>query len=365
MGRRGRFGSALALIVGAALVTAACAGPSPAAPATTAPAARATPAPTPAPAPFYEGKTIRIIVGFEPGGGFDTTSRILSRHLGKYIPGKPTLVVENMPGAGSRVAANHLYKVAQPDGLTFGVFNEQQVLQQALGQPGIEFDATKFSWLGSAFSSTIACIARADSGFKKVEDLIGAPKQFIVGSTGPGSNTHDFALVLRAAIGANIKMVPGYDGTAGISRAVASGEVQGGCWTWESMKVTQGRNLEEGKMVVLVQQGSERHVDLKNVPLGTEVAKTTEAKTMLKAITAPGVISKPYAAPPGVAADRLKILREAFTKVWKDAELIEEAKKAKIDLDPKDGEALFAVVKELLESDKAVLEQLKKVLTEK
>lgn len=361
------MGRALAFLTASMLVVAACGGGTAPPAGTTVPTAAATAAPTLDPAKavadFYQGKTIRIIVGFEAGGGFDTTSRILARHIGKYIPGNPTVVVENMPGAGSTVAANHLYKVAQPDGLTFGVFNEQQVLQQALGNPAIEFDATKFSWLGSAFSATTACIARADSGFKKVEDLIGAAKPFIVGTTGPGANTHEFPLVLRAAIGGNVKLVSGYDGTTGISRAVTSGEVQGGCWTWESMKVTQGKDLEAGKMVVLVQQGTAKHPELKDVPLASDVAKTTEGKAWLKAIIAPLVISKPYAAPPGVPAERLKALREAFTKAMKDPALLEEAKK--LDLSPKDGEAVTAIVKELLGFDKAILEQLKKVLAEK
>jgi tripartite-type tricarboxylate transporter receptor subunit TctC len=361
----------IAFLVASMLVAAACGGaPSPAATgAPTAAPAAATAAPTQDPAKavadFYSGKTIRIIVGFEAGGGFDTTSRILARYLGKYIPGTPTVVVENMPGAGSTVAANHLYKVAKPDGLTIGVFNEQQVMQQALGNPAIEFEATKFSWLGSAFSSTIACIANVDAGFKKVEDLIGAAKPFIVGTTGPGANTHEFPQVLRAAIGGNVKLVSGYDGTSGISRAVSSGEVQGGCWTWESMKVTQGKDIEAGKRIILVQQGTEPHPDLKNVPQATDVAKTAEGKQMLKAIIAPGVISKPYTAPPGVPAERLGALRDAYLKAMKDPALLEEAKKAKLDLDIKDGEKVATIVKELLGTDKAVLEQLKKVLATK
>lgn len=365
------MGRALAFLSVSMLVIAACGGAPPAATGAPAPAptAAATPAPTPDPAKaladFYGGKTVRIIVGFPPGGGFDTTSRVLARSMGKYIPGNPTVIVENMPGAGSTVAANHLYKVAQPDGLTFGVFNEQQVFQQAMGTAGIEFDAAKFSWIGSAFSATVACIARTDAGFKKVEDLVGAAKPLIVGSTGPGANTHEFPLVLRAAIGGNIKLVSGYGGTKDISQAITSGEVQGGCWTWESMKVTQGKDLQEGKRVILVQQGTEKHPDLKDVPLASDLAKTTEGKAMLKAIIAPLVISKPYTAPPGVPAERLKALREAFTKAMKDPELLADAKKAKLDLDPKDGEEVAGIVKELLATDKAVLEQLKKVLAEK
>jgi tripartite-type tricarboxylate transporter receptor subunit TctC len=238
------------------------------------------------------------------------------------------------------------------------VFNENQVLQQVLGAADIKFDAKKFSWLGSTFSATIVCIARKDSGFAKVQDIQGS-KQFIAGSTGPGSNTGDFPQVLRTALGANIKVVGGYNGTTGISRAVDSGEVNGGCWTWESMSVTQGRNIKDGVMVPLVQQGDEKIADLPTVPLAVDVAKTTEGRNMLTAITAPANISKSFTTPPGVPAARLAALRDAFMKAWNDPALKEEAKQAKIDILPKDYQAVLKVVNELLALDKPTIDALK------
>lgn len=355
-----RGARSLVIALTLALVAAACGGaatPS----ATPGGAATATADPNAAVAAFYSGKTIRVIVGLEPGGGFDTTARLLARHMGKYIPGNPNLVVENMPGAGSRVAANWLYEVGEKDGTVFGVFNENQVLSQALGQADIKFDAKKFSWLGSTFSATIVCIARKDSGFTKVADIQGS-KQFIAGSTGPGSNTGDFPQVLRTAIGANIKIVGGYNGTTGISRAVDSGEVNGGCWTWESMSVTQGQNLKDGIMIPLVQQGDEKIKDLPNVPMAEDVATTAVNKAMIRAITAPAVISKSFTAPPGIPADRMAALRAAFEKAWKDPALIEEATKAKIDIAPKNGAAVEKIVNELLGYDKATIDALKTAL---
>lgn len=351
--------STFAILAALSVIVTACGGNPPAA--QPAPTSGASAAPAATPDRFFEGKTIRVVVGLEAGGGFDTTARLLARHMGKYIPGSPTLVVENMPGAGSRVAANFLYKVAQPDGLTFGVFNEVQMLQQAIGAADIEFDARKYSWLGSAFSAQIVCLARKDSGFTKIDDLQG-PKQFIVGSTGPGSNTGDFPQILRTALAANIKVVGGYQGTAGISRAVDSGEVNGGCWTWESMSVTQGQNIKDGTMIPLVQQGDEKLKELPNVPLASDVAKTAEGKAMVKAITAPAVISKPFAAPPGVPEARIKILREAFMKAWADPALREEATKAKIDINPKDHAGVLKIVNELLGYDAATIAQLKAAL---
>ena len=358
---RGARSLVFALTLG--LIAAACggAGTPPPTATTGGVAATATADPNAAVAAFYSGKTIRVIVGLEAGGGFDTTARLLARHIGKYIPGNPTLVVENMVGAGSRVAANWLYEVGEKDGTVFGVFNENQVLQQVLGGADIKFDAKKFSWLGSTFSATIVCIARKDSGFAKVQDLSGS-KQFIAGSTGPGSNTGDFPQVLRTALGANIKVVGGYNGTTGISRAVDSGEVNGGCWTWESMSVTQGQNLKDGVMIPLVQQGDEKIKDLPNVPLAEDVATTPVNKALVKAITAPSVISKSFTAPPGVPAERLKALREAFVKAWKDPTLIEEATKAKIDIAPKDGAAVEKIVNELLGYDATTISALKAAL---
>jgi tripartite-type tricarboxylate transporter receptor subunit TctC len=349
----------IALTLG--LIASACGGATTPPPAATGGAPTATADPNAAVAAFYSGKTIRVIVGLEAGGGFDTTARLLARHMGKYIPGNPTLVVENMPGAGSRVAANWLYEVGEKDGTVFGVFNENQVLQQALGAADIKFDAKRFSWLGSTFSATIVCIARKDSGFVKIQDLQGT-KQFIAGSTGPGSNTGDFPQVLRTALGANIKVVGGYNGTTGISRAVDTGEVNGGCWTWESMSVTQGQNLKDGVMIPLVQQGDEKIKDLPNVPLAEDIATTAVNKALVKAITAPSVISKSFTAPPGIPADRLAALRTAFEKAWNDPTLKEEAAKAKIDIAPKNGAAVEKIVNELLGYDKTTIDALKAAL---
>ncbi len=360
-----RGARSLVLGLTAVLVGTACGGAGTTTP-STAPtsggaAATATADPNAAIAAFYQGKTIRVIVGLAAGGGFDSTARLLARHMGKYIPGNPTLVVENMPGAGSRVAANWLYEVGEKDGTVFGVFNENQVLLQAQGAADIKFDAKKFSWIGSAFSATIVCIARKDSGFTKVQDLQGS-KQFIAGSTGPGSNTGDFPQVLRTAIGANIKIVAGYSGTNEISRAVDSGEVQGGCWTWESMSATQGQNLKDGTMVPLLQQGDEKIKALPNIPLAEDIATSPVNKSLVRAITAPSVISKSFTAPPGIPADRLKALREAFVKAWKDPAAIEEAAKQGLDIAPKDGAAVEKIVNELLGYDKATIDALKAAL---
>lgn len=350
------------LMVAAACGGAAAPAPASAAPTSAAPAAKSA-APTANPQKavedFYKGKTVRVVVGYDPGGGFDTSARIVARHIGKYIPGDPTLVVENMPGAGSLVAANWLYEVAPKDGTVFGTFNENQVLEEALGGEGIKFKSAKFSWLGSLYVSAVTCVARADAGFKSITDVIGSSKPLIVGGTGPGANTDNFPKMLRAALGANIKVVSGYKGSNGIAQAIKSGEVQAGCWSWDSQQRTELDAIKAGKEVVLVQQGDEKIAELPNVPMAVDVAKDARAKGIVLATVSPNGINKPFAAPPGVPAERLAALREAFAKMVKDPEFKAEITKAGFDLQPKDAAGMQKVIDQLFGLDQATIGELK------
>lgn len=357
----------LAFLIVPLMVAAACGGaaaPSPAsvAPTSAAPAAKGA-SPTAnaqkAVEDFYTGKTVRVVVGYEPGGGFDTSARIVARHIGKYIPGNPTVVVDNMPGAGSLVAANWLYEVAPKDGTVFGTFNENQVLEEALGGKGIKFKSSQFSWVGSLYVSAVTCVARADAGFKSITDVVGASTPLIVGGTGPGANTDNFPKMLRSALGANIKVVSGYNGSKGIAQALKSGEVQAGCWSWDSQKRTEFDAIKAGKEVVLVQQGDEKIAELPNVPLASEVAKDAKAKGIVLATVSPNAINKPFAAPPGVPADRLAALRDAFAKMVKDPDFKAEVQKAGFDLQPKDAKGMQKVIDQLFGLDQATIGELK------
>src|SRR5688500_16375945 len=178
----------------------------------------------------FEGKAIRIVVGFSAGGGFDTYSRAIARHMGKHIPGNPSIVVENMTGAGSIVAANHVYRVAKPDGLTIGNFHGFQILNQVLGAPGIEFDARKFEWLGVPVQDTGACALTKASGVANLDQWKAAKQPVKLGGVGPGDATYGMARVLKEVLGVPVQPIPGYKGTAEIRLAAESGEVAGGCW---------------------------------------------------------------------------------------------------------------------------------------
>lgn len=338
-------------------------------------AVAAKPAATQAPAPkvdtkaiedFYRGKTIRILVGYTAGGGFDLYSRAVANHLGKQIPGNPSVVVENMPGAASLIAANQVYKASQPDGLTLGVFNQQQVLNQLIGGQGIEFDARKFSWVGSAQSRVTACAARVDSGIGKFQDLLQANQPLIMGGTGPGSELDDFPKVMRAATGAKVKVVSGYQGSRQVKLAIDSKEVDGMCVSWASLKAEAADLLEQKTITVFAQQSlGAKHADLPAVPMTEEFAKTPELRQLLRAWSAPLAIGTPFVAPPGVPAARLAALQQAFLAVFKDPAFQADVQKQQLDVDPKSGDQALQVVNEILQTPAAIAKQLADVLNEK
>ncbi|MPZ15159.1 MAG: hypothetical protein GEU73_12175 [Chloroflexi bacterium] len=317
-------------------------------------------------ADFYRGKTITIVVGFPPGGGFDTNARLLANHIGNHIPGSPNVVVENMPGAGSLIGANHLYNVAKPDGLTFGTFNELQVLNQVTRVEGVEFDAAKFGWLGNAIDSTVACTVRADSPYKTAQDL---PRRelppLVVGGTGPGANTDDFPKLLNAVLGANIQLVSGYGGTSDLRLAVDSGEIHGMCWSWESVAATAKHWLDSNFIVVPIYQSSQRHEEIERRFPGAaraeDLATTEQDKQLIRGAQTPGSISKPFVTPPGVPAERLQALQQAFWATMQDPAFRAEAEQARVDLSPNPAARTQEIVNELLNLPPEVKNRLAEV----
>jgi tripartite-type tricarboxylate transporter receptor subunit TctC len=202
---------------------------------------------------FYRGKTIRIVVGYSAGGGFDTYSRAIARHLAKHIPGKPAVIVENMPGAAGLVAANSIYRAGRPDGLTIVNFQGTQVMGQILGREGVEFDARKFEWVGAPTRENAVCALTRASGITSAQQWASSPAPVKLGSVAPGGATHDVPRVLQGALGLPIHLVRGYKGTAEIRLAAQSGEVSGGCWPWESLRPTWRQALDAGEATVVLQ----------------------------------------------------------------------------------------------------------------
>lgn len=356
---------ALVLFSAAMLLAAGCA-PRTGAPARAVPQEGASAPSMKAVEDFYRGKTITIVVGFAAGGGFDATARILANYLGRYIPGEPDVIVQNMDGAGSLIAANHLYNVAKPDGLTIGTFNEVQLLNQVLGVEGVQFDARNFGWVGNAILNTTACTIRSDSPYQTAQDLRRKDlPPLIVGGTAPGANTDDFPKLLNLTLGMNFRVVSGYAGSAPIRLATDAGEVQGMCWSYESLLST-GRHWVETDFIRLpLYQSAERNSKLEEqYPYAVRAEDLTDdpqAKRLLRAQTAANAISKPFVAPPGVPPERLKALQDGFWAAMQDPALLAQAEKARLDFDPKPAAKTEGIVKELLSLPPDLVEKLKEV----
>jgi tripartite-type tricarboxylate transporter receptor subunit TctC len=314
---------------------------------------------------FYRGKTIRIIVGFSAGGGFDAYARMIGRHMGRHLPGNPTIIVENMGGAGSRLAANSLFR-AKPDGLVIGNFIGSLVLQQILGDKGIEFDARTFEWLGAPVQDESVCALTKASGINSLEDWFAAKKPVKLGGEAPGANDSDIPRILQAALGLPIQLIEGFKGTSNIRLAAESREVDGGCWTWASIRTTWAKGLESGAVKAIVQINSKKASDIPNVPNAIDYAKTPDARLLIESGThAPSAILRSYALPPGTPKGRVELLRKAFNVTMKDPEFLAESEKAKLEINPLSGTEVDGIVKKLFQMDAKSVAKVRDVLVPK
>ena len=312
---------------------------------------------------FYKDKVIRIVVATAAGGGYDLYTRTMARHLRKYIPGEPTIVVENMPGAGHLIGANYVYKVAKPDGLTIGHFIGSLFLQQLLGKPGVEFDALKFNYIGVPAQDNYMIGLSKTTGITSMEQWMASKRIVKIGGIGAGSATDDIPKVLAATIGLPLQVVAGYKGTSEVRLAFNSGEIEGICNAWESFKSTWRKELDDNEVTLILQAIPMRHREVPNVPLAIDYAKTDEAKRMIRSVIhtiAPTV--RPYVLPPGTPKDRVETLRGAFMSTMKDQEFLADAAKAKLDINPLDGATLETNVKEVFKLDSALIPRLREIL---
>ena len=305
----------------------------------------------------YQGKTVTIIVGYKAGGGYDTTARVLARHLPKYIPGKPTIIVQNMPGANSMIAANHVFNVAKPDGLTIGTFNRNLPIAQLTKVDGVKFDMRKFVWIGSAASESTILAIRTDLGYKTLDELKKSGKQIVIGATGPGANTYDFPLLLKDLLGLNLKIVTGYSSSADIMLAIERKEVDGRAGSYSSI-----RPFIDRKLVQPVVRARAIEKGIEQLPVDESLAPNARAKAIMALRSAPEVIGRPYVMPPGTPEQTANIMREAFIKVMSDKELVAEATKAKMDLEFVSGTEAQKVIKEMLEQPKDIVEEFSKYI---
>ncbi len=312
--------------------------------------------PTWAQAPFYEGKTITIVIG-ATGGSLNISARIVARHLGKYIPGNPAVIVQNMTGGAHIVATNHVFNVAKPDGLTLLAANPNVGIAQLSKVDAVRFDVRKFEWLGSSGADGVLLAIRSDLPYTSFEELRKTDKELIVGTTGPGSNAHDFPLLLKEFAGAKFKLVSGYPANADVLLAIERKEVD----VWTAFASTVRPAVERGTVRPLV-RGRVAAKGFAHLPVDEELATSPIGKAIMGIRAAPQAIGRAYAAPPGTPADRVAILREGFAKVLRDPELLADGEKAKIEFQHIPADEVLKDFTELLGQTPEVLKEMVKYI---
>ncbi|MFN3892332.1 MAG: Bug family tripartite tricarboxylate transporter substrate binding protein [Beijerinckiaceae bacterium] len=311
-------------------------------------------------ADFYQGKTINIVVGFTPGGTYDQMARFYARHLPRFLPGKPNVIVQNMPGAGSMIAATHMFNAAPKDGTALGVLGGGTVWEAALGNPRAKYDPRQFNWLVGKSRDNITCLVWHTSPVQTIEDVV--RRETSVGATGPGSRTVSFPRALNELVGTRFKIVSGYPGGNEITLALEKGEVEGYCgWALGSLKQRAMNWYNEKKVRFLVQFAPKGDPDLKGVPLAVDLAKTDEARQIMEFLTSDATLAWTALTTPGVPAERVKLLRTALAQILKDKDALAEADREKLEIDPVSGEELQALVEKLYATPTATLDAIRRL----
>src|SRR5882724_358833 len=314
---------------------------------------------------FYKDKTVRFIVGYSAGGSFDLYTRVIGRHFSKHVPGNPTTIVENMTGAGGIIAANHLYNRVKPDGLTIGAWAAPLVLQHIMGNEAAQFDGRKFGYQGIRSSYDTVCTFNQQSGVAKMDDWLNSKRPQKIAAIGPGTSTSDIPKLLKAALNLPIDVIEGYKGGADARLAVESGEVDGYCGSWGTVETVWRSAYESKKIVPVLQASLKSDPKYKQIPLAINYAKTEEPRELLRVADNVHVVQFPFSVPPGMAKDRLELLQTAFIRTLKDPELVAEAKKSQLDIDPVDGPTITKTLTSLYDLKPAMVAQLKDILLPK
>ena len=312
--------------------------------------------PAAAQADTLAGKTVQMIIGFGPGGGYDLWARTLGRHIGRHLPGNPNVVAQNMPGAGSYVAASHIFNVAPKDGTVLGIIARDAVLGPLSGAAGARFDPLKLSWIGTPAKETNVCIAYHTAPVKTVQDLF--DKQLILGDTGPGTGTRSYPKVLSELLGMKLKLVGGFRSSADVFLAMERGEVEGICESYDSVKIRRPEWIATRKILILFQGAAAPNPELKDVPFVLDLARGGEQRQALEFLYAGQGIGRPFVAPPDLPPERLKMLRAAFDATMKDPDFIADVKKSQLELEPEDGEHLAALIAKIYATPKPIVDRI-------
>lgn len=316
---------------------------------------------------FYKGKTIQMVIGYSAGGGYDTYARAVGRHLGRNIPGAPTIVPQNMPGAGSRTAANWLYSVAPQDGTAIGTVGQNTPLDQALREKGVKFDVAKFNWIGNTIVDNNFTLAWADAGFDTLKAAI-EKGGLICGGTGAASPSILYPQILNNLLDAKIRIISGYPGGSAANLAMERGEINcRGSNSWSSTKATLPQWMKDKKFDVLVEWGLESNPEIaeyqgRPVPLVTELAKNEADRKALELIVSSVAMGRPLVAPPGVPDERVEALRRAFDRTMKDPEFLAEAEKLRMDVNPLAGEKVQKVAADTVSAPDEVVQRARSLI---
>ena len=321
-------------------------------------------------APFYQGKTITIVVGYLSGDGYDIWARLLAAHMGKHIPGTPNMIVQNMPGAGSMIAANSVYNVAKPDGLTMGAIGPSLYLDQLIGKKEVQFDWAKFGWVGSTENTPWLFYMNSNTPFKTIDDVRKAKEAPKCSATSSGTSGHFIPKLLEEAVGAKFTVVMGYQGGAEQDLAFERGEVVCRALSIPTFFAREPFTTWRKKNMVriLLQTGRKRDAKMPDVPtiheLMSEYKTPANIRQLVTAVLASGDLGRPFITPPAIPADRLKLLRDAFRKTMGDAAFLADVKARKLEADPDYGEELETIAKEAAAQPREIVERLKKLLGE-
>jgi tripartite-type tricarboxylate transporter receptor subunit TctC len=311
--------------------------------------------------PAVAQERMTIIAGFSAGGTYDATARLFARHLGRYLPGNPSITVQNMPGAGSMAAANHLANVAPRDGSVLGVINGAMVFEPLFGNPAARFDPRAFAWIGTRSTETALCAVWHAVPVTTMGDA--TTREIAVGSTGPGSRTHNHPQMFNALLGTRFKIVAGYPGGAEITLAMERRELDGYCgWAWGSIKSRSYDWVRDKKMRLLVQAGPEKNPELPDVPFALDLAKSKDDQDVIRILTTDTQLAWPLLAPPGLPAARIAVLRSAFDAAMKDPELLRDAEKMQLEVEPVGGEGMQSSIAQLFGLSAAVVERAKAII---